>query len=247
MKTPKKHAKKQLEKFSTIFTQLGLVLTLFVVFLVLEHETAKDVAIVEPTNAQVYEKVYPFDKPVIIKRKVKEIEKPKQERVIKEVFKPEVVDNNTETNTVIDLPVDEAPIDLNQIPELKETEIIKDIDDPVSINNVQNTPVFKGCEGLSEEENIKCFERKIQQHIQRNFNSELAQDVGLSSGKYKILTQFVIDKLGNVTDIQIRAPHAKLEKETDRVVNKIPKFTPGKQNNKEVKVKYTLPITFRVE
>ena len=247
MKTPKKHTKKQLEKFSTIFTQLGLVLTLFVVFLVLEHETAKDVAIVEPTNAQVYEKVYPFDKPVIIKRKVKEIEKPKQERVIKEVFKPEVVDNNTETNTVIDLPVDEAPIDLNQIPELKETETIKDIDDPVSINNVQNTPVFKGCEGLSEEENIKCFERKIQQHIQRNFNSELAQDVGLSSGKYKILTQFVIDKLGNVTDIQIRAPHAKLEKETDRVVNKIPKFTPGKQNNKEVKVKYTLPITFRVE
>ncbi|RLK02928.1 energy transducer TonB [Tenacibaculum discolor] len=247
MKTPKKHAKKQLEKFSTIFTQLGLVLTLFVVFLVLEHETAKDVAIVKPTNAQVYEKVYTFDKPVIIKRKVKEIEKPKQERVIKEVFKPEVVDNNTETNTVIDLPADEAPIDLNQIPELKETEIIKDIDDPVSINNVQNTPVFKGCEGLSEEENIKCFERKIQQHIQRNFNSELAQDVGLSSGKYKILTQFVIDKLGNVTDIQIRAPHAKLEKETDRVVNKIPKFTPGKQNNKEVKVKYMLPITFRVE
>ncbi|MEQ3498944.1 energy transducer TonB [Tenacibaculum sp. SSH1-16] len=87
----------------------------------------------------------------------------------------------------------------------------------------------------------------MQQHIQRNFNSELAQDVGLNSGKYKILTQFVIDKLGNVTDIQIRAPHAKLKKETNRVVNKIPKFTPGKQNNKEVKVKYTLPITFRVE
>ncbi|MFT7899769.1 energy transducer TonB [Tenacibaculum ascidiaceicola] len=247
MKTPKKHAKKQLEKFSTIFTQLGLVLTLFVVFLVLEHETAKDVAIVEPTNAQVYEKVYTFDKPVIIKRKVKEIEKPKQERVIKEVFKPEVVDNNTETNTVIDLPVDDGSIDVATLTQVKEEEVVDKDDDPVSINNVQNTPVFKGCEGLSEEENIKCFERKIQQHIQRNFNSELAQDVGLSSGKYKILTQFVIDKLGNVTDIQIRAPHAKLEKETDRVVNKIPKFTPGKQNNKEVKVKYTLPITFRVE
>lgn len=247
MKTPKKHAKKQLEKFSTIFTQLGLVLTLFVVFLVLEHETAKDVAIVEPTNAQVYEKVYTFDIPVIIKRKVKEIEKPKPERVIKEVFKPEVVDNNTENTTVIDLPVDEAPIDLNQIPELKETETIKDSDDPVSINNVQNTPVFKGCEGLSEEENIKCFERKIQQHIQRNFNSELAQEVGLNSGKYKIITQFIIDKKGDVVDVKIRAPHTKLKKETNRVVNKIPKFIPGKQNNKEVKVKYTLPITFRVE
>ncbi len=247
MKTPKKHAKKQLEKFSTIFTQLGLVLTLFVVFLVLEHETAKDIAIVEPTNAKIYETVCTFYTPVIVKREVKEIEKPKQERVIKEVLKPEVVDNNTENTTVIDLPVDETPIDLNKITELKETETIKDSDDPVSINNVQNTPVFKGCEGLSEEENIKCFERKIQQHIQRNFNSELAQEVGLNSGKYKIITQFIIDKKGDVVDVKIRAPHYKLKKETDRVVNKIPKFIPGKQNNKEVKVKYTLPITFRVE
>lgn len=247
MKTSKKHAKKQLEKFSTIFTQLGLVLTLFVVFLVLEHETAKDAAIVEPTNAQVYEKVYTFDTPVIIKREVKEIEKPKKERVIKEVFKPEVVDNNTENTTVIDLPVDETPIDIDKIPESKEIETIKDSDDPVSINNVQNTPVFKGCEGLLEEENKKCFERKMQQHIQRNFNSELAQEVGLNSGKYKIITQFIIDKKGDVVDVKIRAPHFKLKNETDRVVNKIPKFTPGKQNNKEVKVKYTLPITFKVE
>ena len=247
MKTPKKHVKRQLEKFSTIFTQLGLVLTLFVVFIVLAHETAKDIAIVEPTNAKIYEKVYTFDTPVIVKREVKEIEKPKQERVIKEVLKPEVVDNNTENTTVIDLPVDETPIDLNKITELKETETIKDSDDPVSINNVQNTPVFKGCEGLSEEENIKCFERKIQQHIQRNFNSELAQEVGLNSGKYKIITQFIIDKKGDVVDVKIRAPHYKLKNETDRVVNKIPKFIPGKQNNKEVKVKYTLPITFRVE
>ncbi|MDE1205664.1 energy transducer TonB [Tenacibaculum larymnensis] len=247
MKTPKKHAKKQLEKFSTIFTQLGLVLTLFVVFLVLEHETPKDVAIVEPTNAKVYEKVYTFDTPVIVKREVKEIEKPKQERVIKEVFKPEVVDNNTENTTVIDLPVDNGSIDVATLSQVKEEEVVDKDDDPVSINNVQNTPVFKGCEGLSEEENIKCFERKIQQHIQRNFNSELAQEVGLNSGKYKIITQFIIDKKGDVVDVKIRAPHYKLKNETDRVVNKIPKFIPGKQNNKEVKVKYTLPITFRVE
>ncbi|MGG6229880.1 energy transducer TonB [Tenacibaculum sp. SDUM215027] len=247
MKTSKKHAKKQLEKFSTIFTQLGLVLTLFVVFLVLEHETAKDTAIVEPTNAQVYEKVYIFDKPIIIKREVKEIEKSKKKQVIKEVFKPEVVDNNTENTTVIDLPVENSSIDVTTLTQIKEGEVIDKDDDPVSIKNVQNTPVFKGCEGLLEEENMKCFERKIQQHIQRNFNSELAQEVGLSSRKYKIITQFIIDKKGDVVDVKIRAPHPKLKNETERVVNKIPKFIPGKQNNKEVKVKYTLPITFKVE
>ena len=247
MKITKKHARKQLEKFSTIFTQLGLVLTLFIVFLALEHETEKEVAVLKPSSSELYEPVYSFKQPVILKRVEQVTEYPKKKKVLKEIQKPKVVDNDTEITTVIEMPVDEPMIDVTAIPQEKEEEIIDKTEDPISINNVQSTPVFKGCEGLSEEENRKCFERKIQQHVQRNFNSVLAQDVGLSSGKYKILTQFIIDKSGNVTDIQIRAPHTKLEKETDRVVNKIPQFQPGKQNNKEVKVKYTLPILFKVE
>ncbi|CAM1345874.1 energy transducer TonB [Tenacibaculum crassostreae] len=247
MKTTKKHARKQLEKFSTIFTQLGLVLTLFVVFLVLEHETAKELAVIEPTKEEVYELVYTFKQPIILKNVKEVVKSPEKTTTRVEDLKPKVVDNNTEITTVIDMSVDEPVIDVTTIFQAREVENIDDTDDPISINNVQNTPVFKGCEGLSEEENKKCFEQKIQQHIQRNFNAELAQDVGLSSGKYKILTQFVIDKTGDIIDIKIRAPHMKLEKETDRVVNKLPKFQPGKQNNKEVKVKYTLPITFKVE
>ncbi|CAM1343026.1 energy transducer TonB [Tenacibaculum aestuarii] len=247
MKTTKKNARKQLEKFSTIFTQLGLVLTLFIVFLALEHETEKEVAVLKPSSSELYEPVYTFKRPVILKRVEQVTEEPKKKTVLKEILKPKVVDNDTDITTVIEMPVEEPTVDIDKIEEVKEIENINKGDDPISINNVQNTPVFKGCEGLSEVENRKCFERKIQQHVQRNFNSVLAQDVGLSSGKYKILTQFVIDKSGNVMDIKIRAPHAKLEKETDRVVNKIPQFQPGKQNNKEVKVKYTLPIIFKVE
>ena len=247
MKTTKKNARKQLEKFSTIFTQLGLVLTLFIVFLALEYETEKDVAVLKPSNSELYEPIYTFKQPVVLKRVEEVTEKLKKKTVVKEILKPKIVDNNTEITTIIEMSVDEPIIDVTAISQAKEEEIIDKADDPISIKNVQNTPVFKGCEGLSEVENRKCFERKIQQHVQRNFNSVIAQKVGLSSGKYKILTQFVIDKSGNVTDIQIRAPHMKLEKETDRVVNKIPQFQPGKQNNKEVKVKYTLPIIFKVE
>lgn len=248
MKAPKKNPRKQLEKFSTIFTQLGLVLTLFVVFIALEYETEKDLAIVhEPYNDSI-ESVYTFQRQVIIE-KAKTIIKPqKKQKVVREISKPIIVDNNiNDTETVIDLPIDNAPIVVS-----KPTEVTPEVKKPIiektmSINNVQNTPVFIGCEGLSEEENRKCFERKIQKHIQRYFNAEIAQDVGLRSGKYKIFTQFIINKSGNVSDIKIRAPHKRLEKETNKVVNKIPKFTPGKQNNKPVKVKYTLPITFKVE
>ncbi|WP_428743647.1 energy transducer TonB [Tenacibaculum sp.] len=248
MKTTKKHARKQLESFSTIFMQLGLVLALFVVFLVLEHKTVKETAIVQPSTDRVYEPIPTFQKPIIVKKLEQTKEVIKKNAVPKELLNPKVVDNKTDNTTVVDTPKNDIPlINLSNLPQAKEEEIIETSDDPVSINNVQKSPVFKGCEGLSELENRKCFERKIQQHIQRNFNADLAQDVGLSSGKYRISTQFVIDKTGKITDIQIRAPHYKLEKEANRVVHKIPQFQPGKQNNKEVKVKYTLPITFKVE
>ena len=38
----------------------------------------------------------------------------------------------------------------------------------------------------------------------------IAQDLGMRSGKYRISTQFVIDKQGNIIDLNIRAPHTKL-------------------------------------
>ena len=54
MKNLKKLPSKQLEKFSTIFTQLGLVLVLFIVYVTLEHETKQSRFIVqssyEPTT-----------------------------------------------------------------------------------------------------------------------------------------------------------------------------------------------------
>lgn len=249
MKKQKKNARKQLEKFSTIFTQLGLVLTLFVVFIVLEHQTVKSTSQLQPVNEQLYEDSFTFNKPIIVKKLLTKSTTPKKKTSPKNVLTPPVITKDDVVESVIDVPVEEPVVDLATIKQEKEDEIINTVDEPkpMSINNVQKTPVFKGCEGLSEDENRKCFERKIQQHVQQNFNAELAQDVGLRSGKYKIFTQFVIDKSGNVTDIKIRAPHTKLKNEAGRVVLKIPQFQPGKQNNKEVKVKYILPITFKVE
>lgn len=248
MKTPKKNPRKQLEKFSTIFTQLGLVLTLFVVFISLEYETEKELSMVYEPFTELVEPVFTFQPEVIVKKSKKATVKPQKNQIVKKVIsKPIVVENVTDTpETVVDLPIDDAPVIVSN-PTNAVTKVDEPIDKTMSINNVQKTPIFRGCEGLSEEENRKCFERKIQKHIQRYFNSEIAQDVGLGSGKYKIYTQFVIDKSGEISDIKVRAPHKRLEKETNKVVNKIPKFTPGKQNNKPVKVKYTLPISFQVE
>ncbi len=246
MKAQKKNPRKQLEKFSSIFTQLGLVLVLFIVFVSLEHETEKTREAYYASGREI-ETIFDFSPVVIIEKKKIVVMQPVKMQPVKTFITPVIV-KNTDINPepVIDLPINDEPTIVIG-PKKEEPKVVEPIESTVSINNVQNRPVFKGCEGLSEEENKKCFERKIQQHVQRYFDVELAQDLGLRSGKYKILSQFIIDKSGVVSDIEIRAPHKRLKKEMNKVVSKIPKFTPGKQNNTPVKVKYTLPITFRVE
>ena len=55
-----------------------------------------------------------------------------------------------------------------------------------------------------------------------------------------------IDKNGEIINIRAKAPHKRLEKEAIKVVNKLPKMEPGKQRNRNIGVKYTLPIVFEV-
>ena len=83
--------------------------------------------------------------------------------------------------------------------------------------------------------------------VQRNFNVQLANEIGLRSGKYRIQTQFIIDNTGQVVDIKIRAPHIRLKQETQELIQKLPRFTPGQQGSKSVNVRYTLPISFLVD
>lgn len=246
MKNLKKRPTKQLEKFSNIFTQLGLVLVLFIVFVTLEHQTEqKQMAII---NYDVSEKVIITPDDI-----VKFTREPKNEPKVKPpkatfLIPDEVVKGK---NDIMEHDFLVAPIEniVQVAPEdIVEVEIPTDESpETVPFISIQNAPIFKGCEGLSKEENKKCFGKKMTQFVQRNFDTELANEIGLRSGKYKIQTQFIIDNQGNVVDIKIRAPHDKLKKETQQLIEKLPKFTPGKQSNKPVKVRYTLPISFRVD
>jgi len=63
----------------------------------------------------------------------------------------------------------------------------------------------------------------------------------------KVYVVFKIDKTGHISEARARGPHARLEKEALRVVNMLPKLTPGKQRGIPVSVSYTLPITLQVQ
>lgn len=246
MKNTKKVPAKQLEKFSNIFTQLGLVLVLFIVYVALEHKTEQKTVIgcdfsnksklvyVEPNTEVLFTK-----EPKIV---------PKLE-IVKAI--PFLVDEVVKgDNTILETIIDNTPIEnieIIDIDNVVEVKIKETIIEDVPFDFVQNAPVFKGCENLSKEDNKVCFDKKMKQFVQRNFDVGLANELGLHSGNHKIFTQFVIDNYGNVVDIKVRTTSKSLKREAVRLIKKLPKFKPGKQNDKFVKVRYSLPIAFSIE
>ena len=236
----KKNPKANLENYSKLFMQLGLVLALLVVYLAIEKKTYDRVIadlgiatynIEEEEQTVEIEQVKPPEQqapppPTPDKIEVVEDEKEVEETIIE----------STETD-------EKEAVKVERIVEVKEDEEIME-DVPFAI--IEDVPVFPGCKG-SKAELKECLQEKITQHVNRKFNSELASDLGLTPGVKRIFVMFKIDKTGNITDVQARAPHKRLQDEAIRVVESLPKMIPGKQRGRPVGVKYSLPIAFKVE
>lgn len=112
---------------------------------------------------------------------------------------------------------------------------------------IEKTPIFPGCEELSEGSRRQCLQKGISQYISQNFNRSILDSLDLEKGKNRIYMQFVFGKDGHIFQIKARSSHEKLEEEAVRVVSLLPKMTPGVHHGREVNVKYTMPITFIVE
>ena len=64
----------------------------------------------------------------------------------------------------------------------------------------------------------------------------------------RVIVQFVVERDGSVSGVHVvRGVDPSLDKEATRVVAQMPKWIPGKQNGSAVRVKYTVPVTFRLQ
>ena len=71
-----------------------------------------------------------------------------------------------------------------------------------------------------------------------------AQEMGIQG---KVVTSFVVNTDGTIVDVKIvRSVSPELDQETLRVISLMPKWKPGTQKGKPVRVKYTLPLNFRL-
>lgn len=73
----------------------------------------------------------------------------------------------------------------------------------------------------------------------------IAEENGIQG---KVIVTFVVEKDGSITDIVVvKSVDPALDKEAKRVVGTMPHWIPGKQNGSTVRVKFTLPVTFRLQ
>ena len=64
----------------------------------------------------------------------------------------------------------------------------------------------------------------------------------------RVIVQFVVERDGSVSGVHVvRGVDSSLDKEATRVVAQMPKWIPGKQNGSAVRVKYSVPVTFRLQ
>jgi protein TonB len=64
----------------------------------------------------------------------------------------------------------------------------------------------------------------------------------------RVIVTFVVERDGSITDVKVvKSVDPSLDKEAARVVKSMPKWQPGKQNGSAVRVKYTVPVTFKLQ
>ena len=73
----------------------------------------------------------------------------------------------------------------------------------------------------------------------------VAQENGVQG---KVIISFVVERDGSISDVKVaRSVDPSLDREAQRVVKSMPRWTPGKQNGQTVRVKYTVPVVFRLQ
>lgn len=122
---------------------------------------------------------------------------------------------------------------------LKAKEIIAQPEPPKEEENkvfdvVEQMPAFPGGNGAL----MSFLSKNIKYPV-------VAEENGVQG---RVIVTFVVEKDGSITDVRVaKSVDPSLDKEAQRVVKSMPNWIPGKQNGSAVRVKYTVPVTFRLQ
>lgn len=88
-------------------------------------------------------------------------------------------------------------------------------------------------------------QQALMQYLSKNIKYPVESQEKREQGR--VIVRFIVEKDGSISDIEIiRKVSPALDKEAERIIAAMPKWTPGKQRGQAVNVYYTVPVSFRL-
>ncbi len=220
----KKYTHVNLDHYTKLFTNLGLSLSLAITLWAFNHKTFDDAGLVDlgqvDDDFEDIMEIPPTEQPPPPPPKIelpKIVEIPDEEEIEEEI-EVDLDVEITEETVIEEIVFEEAP----------EEEVADEIFDIV-----EDQPGPPG--------GMAAFYKYVGKEMKY---PNQARRMGIEG---RVFVQFVVDKTGQITDVRaIKGIGAGCDEEAVRVLQNAPKWTPGKQRGRPVKVRMILPITFKL-
>ena len=223
----KKSPKANLENKKLMFIQIGMIVSLLVAWLAFEHKSY-DKREIDPSL---------LNREVVIDEEMVEItkqdeQKPQPMEVPKQTTQLEIVQDDVEVD---DIEIN-AEVEQNEVleeyvaPEVVEEEVVEQ----EIFKIVEEMPAFPGGEA------------KLMEYVSKNVKyPQIARETGVQG---RVYVNFVVEPDGSVSNVSVlRGIGGGCDEEAIRVVKNMPKWKPGKQRGKAVRVSYMLPVNFKLQ
>lgn len=223
----KKTEQASLENKKLTYLLLGFVFVLSLCYVALEW-TEKEVTIYE-----VIDEEFLVEEEVEIQQTSQETPPPPPPAPVQEIEVLNVVEDDVQTEHIEinteeseEAVVIEAPVE--QV--VEEEEVVEEV-----FVVVEKMPEFPGGQAAL----FKYLSENVKYPV-------IAQENGIQG---RVICQFVVNKDGSIVDVEVvrSGGDASLDKEAIRVIKSMPKWHPGQQRGKAVRVKYTVPVNFKLQ
>ena len=227
----KKSPKADLENKKASNLLIGVILTLSVLFIGFEW-SEREVKVV--TESGITEIV--FEEEMI---PITEQEPPKQAPPPPEAPKLEEIIEIAENDEDIEETTIDASDDIQAAGEIKGYGTAVEVEE----EEVEEEQIFQVVEEMPE---FPGGQAECMKWLGKNMKyPQISQENGVQG---RVIVQFVVNSDGSIVDAQVvRGVDPYLDKEALRVIGLMPKWKPGKQRGKAVRVKFTLPVMFRLQ
>ena len=223
----KKSPKANLENKKVMFTQIGLIISLLIAWMAFEHKSY-DKREIDPSLLRQTEVV----EEEMVEITKQEEPKPQPVEVPKQTTQLEIVEDDVEVEDIeINAEVDQTEVLEEYVP----VEVVEeDVQEQEIFQIVEEMPSYPG------------GDQKLMEFVAKNIKyPQIARETGIQG---RVFVGFVVEPDGSVSNVKVlRGIGGGCDEEAMRVVKSMPKWKPGKQRGKAVRVSYMLPVNFKLQ